>query len=348
MVHAAGDPGFIAWANGIDTSLAALSGTYVAKANTPATAAAGTTIVHDGPTFVATVDPSIAIGYNAGTNWAPVVTTEPAIVRAVEGDYDDGSGNHKAEIYIQIRPKAPKTASDRIRPHFIQYDKVLEKVVAHYLSTGVGGNIELRAGASESSFDTIGTFAKNVWTLAKNSGTDGQFQIQAATGAAAILGLGYDNTDGWGTFRTENAGAPSVSVFAGNGTRVGMFFPTTAGGAAGPAFAVGVNDNSAAGCFKAAVDGAIGLYARRHSATQSANIFEAQNESGTALVAVGPLGGLHLGDNNGAGGATLWSVSGVPSNGIGSNGDYCFRTDAVGTANARLYVRSGGAWVGIL
>ncbi len=39
---------------------------------------------------------------------------------------------------------------------------------------------------------------------------------------------------------------------------------------------------------------------------------------------------------------------GVPSNANGNNGDVYFRTDTPGTANQRLYVKSAGAWVGIL
>jgi len=48
------------------------------------------------------------------------------------------------------------------------------------------------------------------------------------------------------------------------------------------------------------------------------------------------------------GGSYLYSASGVPSNAQGVNGDFYFRTDTPGTANQRLYVRSAGAWVGIV
>jgi hypothetical protein len=45
-------------------------------------------------------------------------------------------------------------------------------------------------------------------------------------------------------------------------------------------------------------------------------------------------------------GGNIWMGSGVPSG--GNNGDVYFRTDTPGTANQRLYVKSAGAWVGIL
>lgn len=48
------------------------------------------------------------------------------------------------------------------------------------------------------------------------------------------------------------------------------------------------------------------------------------------------------------GGATLHSGSGAPSDSMGSNGDYYFRTGTPSTTNQRLYVRSSGAWTGIL
>src|SRR2546429_6380565 len=47
-------------------------------------------------------------------------------------------------------------------------------------------------------------------------------------------------------------------------------------------------------------------------------------------------------------GSTLFSGSGVPSSGMGSNGDFYFRTDTPGTVNQRIYVKSSGAWVGIV
>lgn len=44
----------------------------------------------------------------------------------------------------------------------------------------------------------------------------------------------------------------------------------------------------------------------------------------------------------------VYQGSGVPVNAQGNNGDVYFRTDTPGTANQRLYIRSAGAWVGIL
>jgi hypothetical protein len=40
--------------------------------------------------------------------------------------------------------------------------------------------------------------------------------------------------------------------------------------------------------------------------------------------------------------------SGAPDNAVGQNGDFYFRSDTPGTGNQRLYVRTAGAYVGIL
>jgi len=42
------------------------------------------------------------------------------------------------------------------------------------------------------------------------------------------------------------------------------------------------------------------------------------------------------------------SGTGVPSSGFGNNGDYYYRQDTPGTANQRIYVKSAGAWIGIV
>jgi hypothetical protein len=44
----------------------------------------------------------------------------------------------------------------------------------------------------------------------------------------------------------------------------------------------------------------------------------------------------------------IYQGSGAPSNANGNNGDFYFRTDTPGTANQRIYVKSAGAWVGIV
>jgi hypothetical protein len=44
----------------------------------------------------------------------------------------------------------------------------------------------------------------------------------------------------------------------------------------------------------------------------------------------------------------LYTGAGAPVAGQGNNGDYYFRQDTPGTVNQRVYVKSAGAWVGII
>lgn len=48
------------------------------------------------------------------------------------------------------------------------------------------------------------------------------------------------------------------------------------------------------------------------------------------------------------GGATFFSGTSAPTAGLGANGDFYFRTGAPSTADERIYVKSAGAWAGIL
>ena len=102
----------------------------------------------------------------------------------------------------------------------------------------------------------------------------------------------------------------------------------------------------------------------------SGNTFESSstaNASRSAINALSQTGQNNIGSNDyltngawangiiegaygldGSIGSTIISGSGAPSNSIGTNGQFYFRTDTPGTANQRLYVKSGGAWSGIV
>ncbi len=60
-------------------------------------------------------------------------------------------------------------------------------------------------------------------------------------------------------------------------------------------------------------------------------------------------GPLHLATATGATQTgSVYQGSGAPNNANGNNGDVYLRTDTPGTANQRIYVKSAGAWAGIL
>jgi hypothetical protein len=70
---------------------------------------------------------------------------------------------------------------------------------------------------------------------------------------------------------------------------------------------------------------------------------------GAARASVNHLGGVSPGSPLGVPTASaVYMGAGVPSDANGNSGDFYFRTDATGTANQRVYVKAGGAWVGIL
>lgn len=75
------------------------------------------------------------------------------------------------------------------------------------------------------------------------------------------------------------------------------------------------------------------------------------NNAGGSSVNIGPNDYITNGSwNTGVivGGNTQYTGSGAPANTLGNNGDYYFRTDTPGTANQRLYVKSAGAWAGVV
>lgn len=71
------------------------------------------------------------------------------------------------------------------------------------------------------------------------------------------------------------------------------------------------------------------------------------NGSNNGMIALtGGSVGFH--DSAGTVASALWSGTGAPSGILGANGDFYFRVDTPGTASQRLYVKSAGAWVGII
>lgn len=66
------------------------------------------------------------------------------------------------------------------------------------------------------------------------------------------------------------------------------------------------------------------------------------------VAATGSFLGVNFGNGTVTSGNQMLGGTGAPAAGMGNNGDYYFRTDTPGTANQRLYVKSGGAWTGIV
>ena len=64
----------------------------------------------------------------------------------------------------------------------------------------------------------------------------------------------------------------------------------------------------------------------------------------SATNLVQSYGGIRIGNAAGSG-AKIWGGFAVPSAGIGTNGDWYFRSDPAQAAGSRVYFMTGGAWV---
>lgn len=87
-----------------------------------------------------------------------------------------------------------------------------------------------------------------------------------------------------------------------------------------------------------------GFYSNINSAT---NTFQLSMQGTAASRFGGPV--YHAQDNSTTQAVSaLFQGIGAPNNANGNNGDFYLRGDTPGTANQRLYVKSAGAWVGIV
>lgn len=74
-----------------------------------------------------TFDPIVMFGYNQTGNGGKIQTNENSLSWAVEGDYNDGTPNHKMESYLQY---SSADGSQVVRPIFFQVDKVTNRLTS--------------------------------------------------------------------------------------------------------------------------------------------------------------------------------------------------------------------------
>ena len=79
--------------------------------------------------------------------------------------------------------------------------------------------------------------------------------------------------------------------------------------------------------------------------TAGAQVSAGGNVLGNQIIATGRL---RPGDGTTASPNGIYGGTGAPSAALGADGDFYFRSGTPGTANQRIYVRSAGAWVGIV
>lgn len=148
-------------------------------------------------------------------------------------------------------------------------------------------------------------------TAGTGIGSNGGFPVASSQGSMVVIGLTADGTPGKSGFVTINSGS-----------FYGMQVYNTSGNVL---FSLDTFDS---------------VFQLKNGFS-----FSGYSDNGTTLkYSLNAADGSILLNNS----SSLRSGTGAPAAGLGVNGDYYFRLDTPGTANQRLYVKSAGAWTGIL
>ena len=223
-------------------------------------------------------------------------------------------------------------------------------VISSYLESAVGQYGQYTVTIGDATYHPVGTVVENC--------------IMASM--AAVTATIYDN--GTGTLIQGNTelGNPTSFILGGaNGVgrmigrnyapSVGSFHSGTDNG---DTLSIGNSTSTLANSMVATVTGTgfktlcgngapLNIRARAPGDTTVA-LFK--DYGGTSIAGVTTKGAIQPGAPSGAfgGGNGLFQGTGVPSNADGASGDIYFRVDTPGTANQRIYIKNGGAWVGIV
>lgn len=246
--------------------------------------------------FNGTRDPVLGLGYNAGATGAAIVSGEQALGFFIEGNYNDGSGSNKMELYFQYL-HSDATAT---RPFFIAMNRTTGKVHSLSLKSDAGILFKLEDGANESG-TTAHTFGKNTYEIAGADTTaNSSITIRAASSRASAINMQHNGL----TKLQFICDAVASATIVQNSVTVLNLFSAPNGGAAAGAISVGVADNSAAGVFDTvnATNSVASLIARAKS-SQTAITFQVQDSSSNVVFGVNRSGLTAVG------GATLVSTT---------------------------------------
>ena len=264
-------------------------------------------------------NPVSAIGYNQFPNGSKVQANENALSWVIEGDYNDGTPNHKMEAYLQYRSAS---GAATVRPLFFQLDRTTDQITSAVIRGPVA--IESSTGQAAAQFLPGNAFVAAV------SGGDSTLWVNSSLGRTTHLNLGYNGNNSYLSITPDSA-AGRVGV---NGRGILSMYHSPAG-SPGASIAVGADDSSAVGVFAvgASATSVKGLAVRGKSG-QTGNLQEWQNGAGAALTVVSPNGSLAVGsaapvadaalDLNGGNDKGLRvrprSTPGAPNNGTWSAG----------------------------
>jgi hypothetical protein len=215
------------------------------------------------------------------------------------------------------------------------YGNAFEYIHHNHLITCYGDRNTFVAPDSLASLSFLGTAAVNA-VYGNVSGT-----FNDATGNNTWIKYRYGGPPEYVT----GASAPNTPTLKQSGGPYQAHYFNTAGGLN---FGIEVRDDLG--------------YARIHDAAYNVDFLAMNANGGNPVIVIGPswlwlVGGVlnlqtplclatpSLSQQSGQ----MYAGSGAPSNGDGTNnGTFYFRHDTPGTAGQRIYVKSGGSWVGIV
>jgi hypothetical protein len=169
-------------------------------------------------TFNSTVDPNLSIGYNLAADGTAAQAGEPQAHLAFEGNYNDGSGDNKMEVYFQFGGLTGQAAETR-RPYFISANRDTSEITNQFFATlhQFGG---LDAATATSAMDVYPTHvdfpggqgaAANYLTIA--GATSGNIPILSAAGYSDTnVNIGYSSKGTGGHIFYTGAGSRVVLV----------------------------------------------------------------------------------------------------------------------------------------
>lgn len=246
-------------------------------------------------------------------------------------------------------------------------------------AAGAGSTITTVRGFYAQNSIAVGTTNYGFYS-AINSGTTNYQMVLAGTAPSYItgaLGVGTSNSaptqtpafflnlGGGGThFSTANQlnSVQSAYVVPSTGTNTANGFTSSITTAAAAFTLIDLNLFNATTVSKGATSSITNIYGFRvnnaiavgtnnygfwSDIASAANTFGLSIQGSAASRFGGPV--YHAQDGNTTQATSaLFQGTGVPNNANGNNGDFYLRGDTPGTANQRLYVKSAGAWVGIV
>jgi hypothetical protein len=285
-------------------------------------------------------NPTVAMGYNQLPDGSKVQPGENSLSWFVEGDYNDGTPNHKMEAYVQYYNA---DGSVNVRPLLFQIDRTTNQITQSVIRGPVA--IESATGQPAAQFSP-----GNAIISASTGDTSLWLRSSATTGTH--LYLGYKGNPSYMSL-DPLPGRGTISV---NGRNILNMYYSPAGGS-GAAISVGADDSSAVGVFDVGANlPSLKGIAVRGKSGQTGNLQEWQNAGGAVLTAVSPTGALAVGsaaptndakvDVNGGDTQGLRvrprSTSGAPTSGAWSAGTMI--VDSTGSLYICTAAGTPGSW----